>query len=124
MFDLKNLIPDDSPVVVHLKHPNTGEDLGMTIKVASRHSDAYENYMYARAQARIDQEDTSELTLKDMRDESIKMFSALTIEWTLVFDGKTPRVTPKKAEEIYRKAKWVVDQIDVAMSEREAFTHA
>ena len=36
-MDLKDLIPDDSPIVVDLKHPETGEPLDMTITVSSRY---------------------------------------------------------------------------------------
>ena len=126
MYDLKDLIPDDSPIVVELKHPESGDALGMTITVASRHSAEYERYMYAKVQERVDAGDTGdkEFTLKELQDETRALYANLVLSWDIILDGKTPRVTPKKAEEVFKKLKWVVPQIEDAIAAKESFTQA
>jgi hypothetical protein len=125
-MDLKDLIPDDTPIVVELKHPSTGEPLGMTITVASRYSEVYEDYLYTKVQERIDRGEAEDkkMSLKELQEENRKMCATLTLDWTIKFDGKKPKLTTDKALEIYSKLKWITPQIEEALAAKEDFTAA
>jgi hypothetical protein len=125
-MDLKDLIPDDTPTVVELKHPSTGEPLGMTITIASRYSEVYEDYLYTKVQERMDSGDAEgkKMGLKELQEETRKMCANLTLDWTIKFDGKKPKLTADKALEIYSKLKWIVPQIEEALAAKEDFTAA
>ncbi len=123
-MDLKDLIPDDSPIVVDLKHPETGEPLDMTITVASRYSDVYEDYLYARVQERIDSGEAEEkqMNLRELQEESRKMYANLALKWSIKFGGKTPKLTPDAALKLFTQLKWIVPQIEEAIAKKEGFT--
>ena len=125
-MDLKDLIPDDTPTVVELKHPSTGEPLGMTVTIASRYSEVYEDYLYTKVQERIDSGDAEDkkMSLKELQEENRKMYANLTLDWAIKFDGKKPKLTSDKALEIYSKLKWIVPQIEEAIAAKEDFTGA
>ena len=125
-MDLKDLIPDDTPTVVELKHPSTGESIGMTVTIASRYSEVYEDYLYTKVQERIDSGDAEDkkMSLKELQEENRKMYANLTLDWAIKFDGKKPKLTSDKALEIYSKLKWIMPQIEEAIAAKEDFTSA
>ena len=120
MTDLLKLIPDDKPIVVELKHPETAEPLDATITVCSQYSDQFKDIMYQM----VDNLNEGKKSTKESVEETIDMWVNRTISWDMELGGKRPKFTKAKAKDIYSKLPWLVAQLNDAVEEQEAFTQA
>ena len=128
MTDLNDLIFDDHPTRVDLVHPETKEELGFHVLVASEYSNQFREYVYSKVQAKIDkgEDDNSEadkkVNIKELKDQEAEEYAALTVGWDITVGGKKPKLSKSKAEEVYKKWPWIVDQVKDAVEKKAAFT--
>jgi hypothetical protein len=133
MSDLNDLVPTSDTIDVVLKHPSTGEILtndddgsDMTITVYAPHTKQYKSSMYKQANSRIKKAggkiEDIEFDYEELEEASIELFSAITKEWNLTYNGVKPKLSEKKAKEIYEKIFWIKPQVEEAIASFAGFT--
>jgi hypothetical protein len=132
MSDLNDLVPTSDTIDVVLKHPTTDEVLTndddsseMTITVYAPHTKQYKSAMYKQANSRIKKaggklEDV-QFDYEELEQASLELFSDITKEWNLTYNGVKPKLSAKKAKEIYEKVFWIKPQIEEAIASYAGF---
>lgn len=122
-MDLKNLTPKSDVVVVQLKHPATKEVLlnedktPMEITLAAPHSKKYKSVIHSQTNKRLEQMQANKETVfkvEDVEAAALETLSKATESWNITFDGEQPKLTVKKASEIYDEVFWIKDQVEEA----------
>jgi hypothetical protein len=132
MSDLNDLVPTSDTIDVVLKHPTTGETLtndddgsDMTITVYAPHTKQYKSAMYKQANSRIKKAggkiEDIEFDYEELEEASIELFSTITKEWNLTYNGVKPKLSENKAREIYEKIFWIKPQVEEAIASFAGF---
>ena len=107
--------------VMQVKHPLTGEELGATITLIGTDSKAFRDLAKRRATAALkrtkeEQEDY------DSDDEMSVMLSKCTLAWSGIEEGsKAVEFSQENALMMYRKYRWLRDQVDLFVGDRANF---
>lgn len=131
-MDLKDLKPKNDIVTVNLVHPQTGEPL--------KHDDGKQFYVNVYAQHtrtfKESQQETIALfqkvakergkdatpTLLEVEDAVNAHLARITVEWDFLYDGEKPKLSVKRATELYGEIFWIKDQIQEALEKTADFT--
>lgn len=133
MSDLNDLVPTSDTIDVVIKHPVTGEILTndddnseMTITVYAPHTKPYKSAIYKQTNSRLKRAggkiEEVEFDIEELEEAGLELFSSVTKEWNITFDGERPELTANKAKEIYEKVFWIRPQVEEAIASYTAFT--
>ena len=133
MSDLNDLVPTSDTIDVVIKHPVTGEILTndddgseMTITIYAPHTKPYKTAIYKQANSRIKKAggkiEDIEFDIEELEEAGLELFSSVTKEWNITFDGDRPKLSANKAKDIYEKVFWLRPQLEEAIASYVAFT--
>jgi hypothetical protein len=124
--DLSSLQQNDS-AEIGILHPSTGEDLGITITVASIDSKTYRKAQHEQANAQIGQMAAKgakgvAVTAEVVEERGLALLTKCTLGWRGVeFEGKTLECTPENVRMVYDQFPWIREQVDRAIANRSHF---
>lgn len=125
MHDLNDLIPDKDTLVVELKFKGepllNKDDTPMTIEVYLPHSKDYRLVKHKQADKVIEKGD-KKFTSLDYEQLGIEFLAQITTSWNITVGGSSPKLTQKKAQEIYDKFPVIGEQVQEALNKYESFT--
>lgn len=124
MFKITD-IQDAQSAVLELKHPITGVLLGATITLAGPEHPKRKAVEFAKQrQLRAAIQKTGRLEMVQPEEDelnAIERLVACTLGWTGIADDNGPiEFSPSAAEKLY-SARWLRDQVGMALDERERF---
>lgn len=131
-MDLSDLKPKSDTVVVHLKHPITGDPIThdngkpMTIKVYGAHAKEYKSVQNDIADNRLqtsfkDGERNKTLSLNELRESALELASRTVVSWDITMDGKKPKLSQESALKLFEDFDWILEQTQQAVNDFEAF---
>ena len=107
--------------VMQVKNPLTGEALGATITLIGTDSKAFRDLAKQRATAAL-KRTKEELENYDSDDEMSLMLSKCTLAWSGVEEGvEAVEFSQENALMMYRKYRWLRDQVDQFIGDRANF---
>lgn len=109
-----------------LKHPTTGDDLPVKIKLAGRDSKLWRDAERAYADNRLErmQRNGKIGTIKtaDVERRGLRLLATVTMAWENVeIDGKPVQCTKEQAEQLYARFPWIAEQVDEFVGDRSNF---
>lgn len=109
--------------VLKLRNPGTGEYIeGMTITLLGEDSAVYRNKSKAIAEEKLNANRKRKVNLDSIENENLQVLAACTVEWTGFEEGKNPiECTAEEVVRIYRKYKWIREQVDSFIGDRANF---
>lgn len=128
-MDIADFIPEKDTITVTLKHPASGEVLcnddgtPMTVEVLATFSKEYRTLVHEQADKRI-KEKKKDFTATELDEASLNLLVKATKSWNITFKKEQPKLTEKKAREIYDNVFWLRNQVEDAVNSHEAFTKA
>lgn len=132
MIDLSSLdtvAGANAGVDVQLRHPATGDDLGITIHVLGRDSDTFKAVETRQLTQRMERvrrsgRNTNAFTPEQANEDAIELLASSTTGWSdnFVVDGKPMPFSVAAAEQIYARFPWIREQVDQAVGDRANFT--
>jgi len=128
-MDLSKIVPKSDVITVTLLYPGTDnilendDNTPMTITLYAPHTKEYKAVVYEQANKRI-KDQKKEFTVQDYENSSLDLLVGITKEWDITYGGEKPKLTKKKAREIYsgEAGFWIVDQLQGGLNSFEAFT--
>lgn len=132
-MDLKDFTPKSGEIVVEIKHPVSKEPLinddgsAMTITLYAQHSKDYKKVQRDLVKQRLkkaEETGNKEFDYEEMEELALTLMAKVTKSWNITFGGVKPKLTEKKAREIYEEVFWMKDQIDEAASKSLDFMKA
>ncbi len=132
-MDLLDLTPTSDVVVVTLTHPSDGsvlcddEKKPMTITIYAPHSKEYKKVLYEQTNKRLKQSQSKgrmEFTAEELDRVGIELLAKTTKEWHLLYKGENPKLSIKKAEEVYQEVFWIKGQIEEEVANYLSFMKA
>jgi hypothetical protein len=124
--ELKQSQEDGIEVVI--KHPESGEPIGLKVLVAGPDSERQRKARQRAQNARIRARRMTPLSAAEQETETAKILGESTISWEwsngLTFNGAVPDLDVETAASLYRKLPFVREQIDMAAADRGGFTKA
>lgn len=130
-MDIKNLIPSVDTVEVELRNPMNEEPLKnddgsvMTITMWLPHSKTYKEVRHSQTDRRIKQsrkKNAATITAEDIDNETVELLVKTTASWNITYDSKKVKFSEEKADEIYKLASWIPEQLFEGVAEAEVFT--
>lgn len=109
---------------IELLHPTTGAPLGVLITVCGTDSDAYRQALRERQNKRLRnaKRGGATLTAEEIEAEALDLLVRCTSGWTGVeLDGKPVAFTREAARDLYRRFRWIREQVDTAIEDRANF---
>lgn len=128
-FDLSTFTPakqrQEEGVAVSIKHPVSGEDLGMTFYVCSYESERVRkttrdlaNQILSEQRRNPKRVETAEM--KEQR--ALAIVIASVVRWEGVeFEGQSLIASPENIRMVIEKFPWIGEQLDAAASDRSLF---
>ena len=132
-MDLKDLTPKSDDIVVEIKHPVSKEPLlnddgsQMTITIFAQHSKDYKKVQRELVKERLknaEKTGNKDFDYGEMEELAMTLLAKITKSWDITFGGEKPKLTEKKAREIYEEVFWIKDQIDEAAANSLDFMKA
>lgn len=127
-MDLKSLTPSSDTIEIIVKDPRdlsvafTNDDGSeMTIEVYAPHTKQYKNSLYKQASTRM-KLGQEEIDFELLDKASCELLADVTKAWDITFDGEKPKLTKKKALDIYKEVFWLKMQVEEAINTFEVFT--
>lgn len=131
-MDLSDLKPKSDTVTVELKHPISGDTIthdngkSMTITVYGAHSKEYKKIQNQIADARLEKSYQSgdrmqNMSMTELRESAMTLACKTVKSWDITMNGKKPKLTEEAAAEIFEEFDWILDQVQVAVNNFEAF---
>ena len=106
---------------LHVAHPTTGEDLGITITLIGTDSKTFRDISKSRATASLKKK-TREIDLDQNESDAVELLAKCTKGWTgITENGKEVAFSDDNAVQIYTKYLWLREQIDRFMADRSNF---
>jgi len=131
-MDLSDLSPKRDTVVTYLKDPRDGSDLThnkkkMWVERFLPHTEQYKRAQYQRTQkylaaAQQSKEGKSNIDLFEAEVDRIEVMAETTISWQIYYEGEWLELDTEKAKEIYKKAFWIVEQLQEEENSADVFT--
>lgn len=130
-MDLSNIVPQSDEIEVTLKYPGTQNVLEnddgtpMTITLYAPHTKEYKAVVYEQANKRI-KEGKQEFSIEAWEESSTDLLIKITKDWNITFGGSKPKLTEKKAKEVYasKAGFWIAEQLQEGINSFETFTQA
>lgn len=125
MFDIDNAVQAEDTHTVHLKHPGTGVDTGITIDVYGMDSSAYRTINHAQRVKRLKtmKPGKSMPSPDELDKDAVDVLAACTAGWSnMVVKGETIPFNIANAAKLYTEYQWVREQVDEAIADRANFT--
>ena len=109
-------------VDVKIVHPKTGEELGITIKVAGPDSDRQKKARNAINNERLRMSRNKRLTAAELEADALKVTAASIISWDGVIEnGEAVALNNENATAILAKYPFIREQLDAAVGDRAGF---
>jgi hypothetical protein len=110
-------------IEIEIKSMDGKTPLGFSIKVAGPDSDVATKAQEELADQLIEDGDISRLKAREAADQGIKYLARITLGWApaIVLDGQKLEYSPANAEKLYRRFKFIREQVDRAAGKRAAF---
>ena len=106
---------------LHVAHPTTGEDLGITITVIGTDSKTFRDISKSRATASLKKK-TREIDLDQNESDAVDLLAKCTKGWSgITENGKEIAFSYDNAVQLYTKYLWLREQIDRFMADRSNF---
>lgn len=107
-------------------HPATGEDLPMKIQLAGADSQRWQEEEKRYTDKRLKEINKRgkmlEMTSAEIEERGIHLLAAVTLGWqNIELDGQPAVFSEQNARVIYRKFKWLREQVDAFVSDRANF---
>lgn len=132
-MDIFELTPQIDTVVTKLTHPQTGDPLEhegeeMWIERYLPHTGEYKKSQYSKTQKYLkksqEAQEEIQIDLFEAEEDRLDIMVQTTISWKLYYGGEWVKFTPAKAKEIYGKASWIIDQLQVQENNTDVFMKA
>lgn len=133
-MDIKNFVPESDTIIIELEYNDvklTNEDGSpMTVEVYLPHTVEHKAAEYKQIKSIRDKinkgelKPEDELSFIDSHQMQINTLAETTKAWNITYDGKKPKLTEKKAVEIYSAAHFIPELIVFKKGEAEGFTKA
>lgn len=113
----------EAGIDVKVLGPDGKTPLGLTIRVAGPDSDRARRAQEHLADELIEQENFTQLKAGDATRRGIRYLAMITIGWepAIVLDGQELAYSVENAENVYRRHKFIRDQVDRAAGNRSRF---
>ena len=131
-MDLSSLTPQKDTVVAKLIDPRDGSPLKhdnkeMWIERYLPHTAEYKQAQYKRTQkylkaAQKAKNTDVDIDLYEAEQDRVEVMAETTVAWQIYYDGEWVEFTPEKAQEIYTKAFWIVEQLQEEENSADVFT--
>ena len=106
---------------LHVAHPTTGEDLGITITLIGTDSKTFRDISKSRATASLKKK-TREIDLDQNESDAVELLAKCTKGWSgITENGKEVVFSFDNAVQLYTKYLWLREQIDRFMVDRSNF---
>ena len=106
---------------LHVAHPTTGEDLGITITLIGTDSKTFRDISKSRATASLKKK-TREIDLDQNESDAVELLAKCTKGWAgITENGKEVAFSHDNAVQLYTKYLWLREQIDRFMADRSNF---
>lgn len=115
----------DEGLDVEIKGLDGKTPLGLTIRVAGPDSQRAQQAQEALADEMLAKEDVSaKVSAREATERGIRYLARVTIDWepAVKVDGEELSCSAKNAEKLYRKYRFIRDQVDRAAGNRSRFT--
>lgn len=112
---------------VQLRHPETDALLPLWVAVIGADSDEYQaavNKAQRKRMERLKGHRRMTLTPEELQEESIDLLVGATRGWRaeMKLDGQDfPAFSPAAAKQLYKRFRWMREQVDAAMGDRANF---
>lgn len=133
-MDLTDFKPKSDTVEVILYNPSTEEPLThddgteFSITVAAPHTKEFKDSQQLNMDMWLNLNQKSKKkknpTLAQMEKATSEHLARITLSWDFKYDKDTPKLSLKRAEEIYTEMPWIRDQIQEAIDDSVDFTIA
>jgi len=127
-MDLKDLTPSKDTIEVIIKDPRdtskaflNDDGSEMSVELYAPHTKEYKQAIYAQASVRMKM-DKDDIDFEALDKASVELLASVTKSWDITFNGKKPKLTKEKAEEVYSTVFWLKPQIEEAINTFEVFT--
>lgn len=112
----------DDGIDVAILHPKTGEELGITIRVAGPDSDRQKKARNAINNDRLRMSRNKRLTAAELEADALKVTAASIISWDGVIEnGEAIALNNESATTILTKYPFIREQLDAAVGDRAGF---
>ena len=123
-FDLATLdfaAKAEEGAVMQVKHPLTGEALGINITLIGTDSKTFRDISKSRATASLKKK-TREIDLDQNEADAVELLAKCTKGWSRITEsGKEVVFSYENAVQLYTKYLWLREQIDRFMADRSNF---
>jgi hypothetical protein len=107
---------------IKLKHPGTGAELAIVLRVRGYDSDAYRRVLDAQQQRRLDRLPSQKVTVDELRADALELHAHLIAGWSNVsLDGQPFEYSEANAATLLRRFPWIREQVEVAAADRGKF---
>lgn len=108
--------------VLQLTHPVSGDELGISIRLAGADSDLYQKAQRAGVNKRISKRRRTPLTPEELVEESYTLLAKISLGWTgVVLDGEALPFSFDNARMLYKRFPWIREQVDQFTADRGNF---
>ena len=125
MFDLANLDTTktaEEGAELSLIHPSTGEDMGIFLRLAGVDSPTYTRAMRASADRLAKAFIRNKFSSEENEREYLDLLARVTLAWRgVIIDGQTVPCTRENALALYRRFKWIGDQVKEFIADRSNY---
>lgn len=125
MVDLKEFdslrAAQEDGIDVKILHPASGEELGITIRVAGPDSERLRKARAAVLTERMSRR-AGKVTPQDMERDALAQLSAAVISWSgVVVDGREIECSRQNVAELFTRFPFIREQVDIAVGDRAGF---
>ncbi len=112
----------DDGIDVAILHPGTGEELGISIRVAGPDSQRQKKARNAINNERLQKSRNKRLTAAELEADAIKLTAASIISWTgVVENGKEIELNADNASTLLTRYPFIYEQLSSAVGDRAGF---
>lgn len=114
----------DEGASVEITDPGTGKKTGVMIRVMGVDSKAWRCAQKEQTKKLITEMKGDKLSAESSLLYDLEMITAVTTGWEgITASGKPMKFTKRKARELYEKAPYILDQVNVFIADRRNFTN-
>jgi len=111
---------------LELRHPKSGDPIGIWIRVLGADSDTYQELLreLERRHAEILKRNMrASLSAEERRAEALELLAAATRGWSdkMIVDGSMLGFSPDAARKLYARFPWIREQVDAGVHDRGNF---
>jgi len=134
MLDLSSLdasVVSETGSIMELRHPSSGEVLQydavegqkpVTLTLAGEDSEAYRRATHKSQNRRFAKGNISKIKAEELENDMVELHAACTLAWSgIVVDGQELNCTKANAMMLYRRFRWIADQVSDFIRDRSNF---